>query len=73
MAPGAPDDFEQELLADIAEADAFGEDELAAEWRFELQAYRAARATALAEGGTWDGTDPDGRREALRDRRTERP
>lgn len=51
------DEFEQGLLADIAEADAFGEDELAAEWRFELDAYRAAREKAVAAGAGWDRPD----------------
>jgi len=70
-----PDDpFEQELLADIAEADAFGEDGLAAEWRIELDAYRAARTKALAEGaGTGPPSTPEARREALQQRRPESP
>jgi hypothetical protein len=70
-----PDDpFEQELLADIAEADAFGEDGLAAEWRIELEAYRRARTKALAEGdGSEPASTPEARREALRERGAESP
>jgi hypothetical protein len=44
-----PDAFEQELLTDIAEAEAFGESELAAEWRLELKSYRAARQQVLLD------------------------
>jgi hypothetical protein len=68
-----PDDpFEQELLADIAEADTFGEDGLAAEWRIELDAYRAAKAKALAEGARPElASTPEARREALQERRRE--
>jgi hypothetical protein len=68
------DDFEQGLLADIAEADTFGEDELAAEWRFELDAYRTARAKAIAEGTGWDMSGRHvSRRHLLRRRHPESP
>jgi hypothetical protein len=43
------DAFEQELLADIAEAETFGENELAAEWRLELKSYRAAKQQPLPD------------------------
>ena len=69
-----PDDpFEQELLADIAEADAFGEDGLAAEWRIELNSYRAARTQAAERAGPEVASTPEARREALERRRTENP
>lgn len=66
------DDFEQELLADIAEADEFGEEELAAEWRFELDAYRTARTKAIDEGAAGDHPrEKVSRRHLLRRRRPE--
>jgi hypothetical protein len=70
-----PDDpFEQELLADIAEAETFGEDGLAAEWRIELNAYRAARTQARADSPDQEVfSTPEARREALRGRRPESP
>jgi hypothetical protein len=60
-----PDDFEQELLSDIAEAEAFGENELAAEWRLELKTYRAAKEQSLLDGTPWDGSSAADRRDAL--------
>ena len=48
-----PDAFEQELLTDIAEAEAVGDYELAAELRLELDSYRAAKEQALG------GRQPD--------------
>ena len=59
------DAFEQELLTDIAEADAIGQDELAAEWRLELNRYRAAKKQAIREEQAWGGSSAGGRREAL--------
>jgi hypothetical protein len=44
------DDFEQELTTNIAEADAIGESELAAQWRLQLNSYRAAKEQASVEG-----------------------
>ena len=42
-------------LTDIAEAEAIGEVDLAAEWRWELKTYRAARKQALLEEQAWGG------------------
>ena len=57
-----PDAFEQELLTNIAEAEALGEDELAAEWRLELNSYRAAKEQARGQDQAWGGSSsvPDG-------------
>jgi hypothetical protein len=63
------DEFEQELLADIAEADAVGDLELAAEWRWELKTYRAARKQAIRDEQAWGGSSAVTRREALGRRR----
>jgi hypothetical protein len=52
-----PDDFEQALVDDIADADVVGDELLAAELRLELNAYRSARQAA--EGGD----DPAGARD----------
>ena len=66
------DSFEQELLTDIAEAEAIGEVDLAAEWRLELKTYRGARKQAILEeqGG---GSSAVARREALGKRRSDQP
>ena len=69
-----PDEFEHELLTDIAEAESFGESELAAEWRLELKSYRAAKQQAVDDGvddQARGGSSPVGRREALRNRQSE--
>ena len=68
-----PDAFEQELLTDIAEADSFGEAELAAEWRLELKSYRAARQQALLADQAWDGSSAATRREVLDKRQSGQP
>ena len=68
-----PDAFEQELLTDIAAADAVGEYELAAEWGLELRSYRAAKAQAHPDDVVWEGTSTDVRRQALDGRRTDLP
>jgi hypothetical protein len=68
-----PDAFEQELLNDIAEADSFGENALAAEWRLELRSYRAAQQQALVEDRAWEGTAPHARRQALDKRQPDQP
>ena len=65
-----PDEFERELLTDIAEAESFGEGELAAEWRLELKSYRAATQQAL-EDQAWGGSSAVARREALRKRQSD--
>jgi hypothetical protein len=67
------DAFEQELLADIAEAEAIGEDVLAAEWRLELNTYRAAKREAILEDQARGGSSTVARREALGKRRTDQP
>ena len=66
-----PDAFEQELLTDIAEAESFGEGDLAAEWRLELNSYRAAKQQALREEAPWDGSSGSSRRAALDERRSD--
>jgi hypothetical protein len=63
--PAVPDDFEQELLSDIAEAEALGENELAAEWRLELKTYRAAKEQSLLDGPSSDGSSAADRRDSL--------
>lgn len=68
-----PDEFEQELLTDIGEADTFGEIELAAEWRLELKSYRAAKQRATSEAQPWSGSTAAARREALGDRQPDQP
>ena len=68
-----PDAFEQELVADIAEAETFGESGLAAEWRLELKSYRAAKQQALLEDQAWGGSSAVARREALEKRQSDRP
>ena len=65
------DAFEQELLADIAEAEAIGEVDLAAEWRWELKNYRAARKQAVLDDPAWDGSSAVARREGLGKRRSD--
>ena len=67
------DAFEQELLTDIAEAEAIGEVGLAAEWRWELKTYRAARRQAVLDDQAWDGSSAVARREALGKRRSGQP
>jgi hypothetical protein len=59
------DAFEQELLTDIAEAEAIGEVDLAAEWRLELKTYRGARKQAILEEQAWGGSSAVARQEAL--------
>jgi hypothetical protein len=66
------DAFEQELLADIAEAEAIGEHDLAAEWRWELNTYRAAKKQAIDEQ-SWVGSSAAARRETLGKRRPDQP
>ena len=44
------DAFEQELLTDIAEAEAIGQDDLAAEWRLEFE-HLSRRPKAGHPGG----------------------
>ena len=68
-----PDEFEQELLTDIEEADVLGEYELAAEWRLELSSYRAAREQAEREDEVRPGSTPAARREMLSSRRPTDP
>jgi hypothetical protein len=68
-----PDAFEQELLADIAQAEAISEDELAAEWRLELKNYRTAKKQAILEDQPWGGSSAFARREALENRRSDQP
>ena len=60
-----PDEFEQELLTDISAAEAFGEHELAAEWRAELHSYRAAKEQAQQDDAVWEGSTSDVRRARL--------
>ena len=67
-----PDAFEQELLTDIAEAEALSQDELAAEWRSELNNYRAAKKQAI-EDQAWGGSSAVSRREALGKRQSDQP
>ncbi len=67
------DAFEQDLLTDIAEAEALGDDELAAEWRLELNTYRAAKKQALLEEQAWGGSSAGARREALGKRQSGQP
>jgi hypothetical protein len=59
------DAFEQELLADIAEAEAIGEHDLAAEWRWELKTYRAAKKQAILDEQAWAGSSALARRKTL--------
>ncbi len=68
-----PDAFEQELLTDIAEAEALGEEGLAAEWRLELNSYRAAKKQALGQDQAWGGSSTVARQEALRKRQPGQP
>jgi hypothetical protein len=65
------DEFEQELLTDIAEAEAISQDELAAEWRLELKIYRAAKKQAIREDKARRGSSAATRREALEKRRSD--
>ena len=67
------DAFEQELLADIAEAEAIGEHELAAEWRWELNTYRAAKKQAILDEQAWAGSSVVARRETLGRWRSDQP
>jgi hypothetical protein len=66
------DAFEQELLTDIAEAEAIGELDLAAEWRWELKTYRAARKEAIHDEQAWGGSSAVARQEALGKRRSDK-
>jgi hypothetical protein len=66
-----PDAFQQEPLTDIAEAEALGVGEFAAEWRLELNTYRGAKKQAILEGQAWRGSSAVSRREALGTRRSE--
>ena len=45
-----PDEFEQALLDEIADADAVDDGELAADLRIQLAAYRAAKRKSPGEG-----------------------
>jgi hypothetical protein len=65
------DAFEQELLTDIAEAEAIGEVDLAAEWRWELKTYRAARKQVIHDEQAWGGSSAVARQEALGKRRSD--
>ena len=47
----APDEFEQALLADIAEADLVSDEAVASDLRIQLEAYRRARQTAIEKTG----------------------
>ena len=67
------DAFEQELLTDIAEAEAIGENGLAAEWRLELNTYRAAKKQAILEEQSWGGSSAIARREELGRRGSDQP
>ena len=67
------DAFEQELLADIAEAEAIGEYDLAAEWRWELNTYHAAKKQAILDEQAWTGSSGVARRETLGKRRSDQP
>jgi hypothetical protein len=67
-----PDAFEQELLTDIEEAEALGEEGLAAEWRLELNSYRSARRQAQEDQGR-GGSSSDSRRAVLDNRQSDRP
>jgi hypothetical protein len=67
------DAFEQELLADITEAEAIGQDGLAAEWRLELHTYRAAKKQAIRDEQAWGGSSAVARRETLGKRRPDQP
>jgi hypothetical protein len=66
-----PDEFEQELLTDISEAESFGEVELAAEWRLELKSYRAAKQQSRLPDPAWGGSSSVARRDALEKRRSD--
>jgi len=68
-----PDAFEQELLTDIAEAEALGDEGLAAEWRLELNSYRAAKKQALGQEQAWGGSSTVSRQEALGKQQPGRP
>jgi hypothetical protein len=59
------DAFEQELLTGIAEAEAIDELDLAAEWRWELKTYRAARKQGIHDEQAWGGSSAVARQEAL--------
>jgi hypothetical protein len=72
-APFVADAFEQELLTDIAEAEAIGEVDLAAEWRWELNNYRAAKQQAILDDQASGGSSAVARREALGKRRSDQP
>jgi hypothetical protein len=67
------DAFEQELLTDIAEAEAIGENGLAAEWRLELKTYRAAKKQAILEEQAWGDSSAVARRETLGRRGPDQP
>jgi hypothetical protein len=67
------DAFEQELLTDIAEAEAIGENGLAAEWRLELKTYRAAKKQAILEEQAWGGSSAVAWRETLGRRGPDKP
>lgn len=67
------DAFEQELLSDIAEAEATGQDDLAAEWQLELKIYRAAKKQAILEEQASGDSSAAARREVLGRRRSDQP
>ena len=67
-----PDEFEEELLTDISEAESFGEGELAAEWRLELNSYRAAKQQSLLDDKVGGRSSAVARRDALEKRRSDR-
>ena len=66
------DAFEQELLTDIAEAEAIGEVDLAAEWRWELKTYRTAQKQAIEEQSL-GVSSAVARRKKLGKRRSDQP
>jgi hypothetical protein len=67
------DAFERELLTDIAEAEVIGQGDLAAEWRLELNTYRAAKKEAILEEQAGGGSSAVTRGEALGRRRSDQP
>jgi hypothetical protein len=67
------DAFEQELLTDIADAEAIGQDDLAAECRLELNIYRAAKKQAILEEQASGGSSAVARREVLGRQRSDQP
>jgi hypothetical protein len=67
------DAFEQELLTNIAEAEFIGQDDLAAEWRLELNNYRAAMKQTILEEQALGGSSADAGRDALGRPRSDQP